>query len=507
MSGYPHGVSLSPATTSMVAVSAAAVAVVALVLGLVAQVRLRRLRRAYTVLQAGDGETSFVEAAARTSREVDGLRRDVAVLSAGLDDARADLADAIRHVAVVRYDAFGDMGGRLSFSVALLDDSGDGLVLTSITGRTETRTYAKGVKRGTREASLSPEEEQVVGWALRGVPARPGPRRRPPLPRRRSRNDGQQHGRRAYAYLGPTGTFTEAALLAYLESAGGPGRDGVTLAPYPTVPTALDAVRDGAVVAAMVPLENSVEGSVPTTIDELAVGRPLVIAARLHLPVTFALLARPGTPLERRHAPSPATRRRTCSAAAGCASTCRRPRPSRRRRTPPPRDWSPTAAGTPRSPPRSPRARTASTSSPTGCTTFPAPRPGSSWSPRRSRPSRRPASDKTSLVLYIGQDHPGALLEILTEFAVRGINLTRIESRPTGGGIGDYFFSVDAEGHVDDARVGEALMGLRRVCADVRYLGSYPRADAVRPTLRRGVSDAEYDEAQAWLARVRDGRA
>jgi len=163
-------VSLTLSTTSVVAVCAAAVAVVGLVLGIVAQVRLRRLRRSYTVLQSGDDESSFVEAAARTSRDVDGLRRDVAVLSAGLDDARAALADAIRHVAVVRYDAFGDMGGRLSFSAALLDDSGDGLVLSSIAGRTETRTYAKGVKRGSSEAQLSPEEEQVVGWAMRGRP-------------------------------------------------------------------------------------------------------------------------------------------------------------------------------------------------------------------------------------------------------------------------------------------------------------------------------------------------
>ena len=126
---------------------------------------------------------------------------------------------------------------------------------------------------------------------------------------------------------------------------------------------------------------------------------------------------------------------------------------------------------------------------------------------RPQAPGPSTGADKTSLVLVIGQDHPGALLEILTEFAVRGINLTRIESRPTGGGIGDYFFAVDAEGHIDEARVGEALIGLHRICAEVRYLGSYPRADAVRPSLRRGVSDAEYGQAQAWLARVRDGRA
>src|SRR6266702_8951724 len=101
-----------------------------------------------------------------------------------------------------------------------------------------------------------------------------------------------------YAYLGPAGTFTEAALLAYLDDAGAPGRGSAALAPYPTVPTALDAVRDGTAVAAMVPLENSVGGSVPTTIDELAVGRPLVIDREVHLPVAFALLARPGTAIE-----------------------------------------------------------------------------------------------------------------------------------------------------------------------------------------------------------------
>ncbi len=114
--------------------------------------------------------------------------------------------------------------------------------------------------------------------------------------------------------------------------------------------------------------------------------------------------------------------------------------------------------------------------------------------------------DKTSLVAYIHDDHPGALLEILTEFAVRGVNLTRIESRPTGDRLGDYHFSIDCEGHVDDARVGEVLVGLRRVCADVRFLGSYARADGVAPTVPRGTSDADFRDAQAWLARVRDGR-
>lgn len=86
------------------------------------------------------------------------------------------------------------------------------------------------------------------------------------------------------------------------------------------------------------------------------------------------------------------------------------------------------------------------------------------------------------------------------------MNLTRIESRPTGDGIGRYCFSVDCEGHVADARVGEALMGLRRVCADVRFLGSYPRADGARITPRFGTTDADFENAASWLDALKQGR-
>ena len=108
-----------------------------------------------------------------------------------------------------------------------------------------------------------------------------------------------------------------------------------------------------------------------------------------------------------------------------------------------------------------------------------------------------------SLVAFIRDDHPGALLEILEQFATRGVNLTRIESRPTGRGLGKYCFAVDCEGHVADARVGEALMGLRRICADVRFLGSYPRADGVAPTLSYGTSNETFASAAGWLAGLR----
>jgi prephenate dehydratase len=112
-------------------------------------------------------------------------------------------------------------------------------------------------------------------------------------------------------------------------------------------------------------------------------------------------------------------------------------------------------------------------------------------------------ADKTTLALYIHQDAPGALLAILNEFAVRGVNLTRIESRPTRKVLGDYFFSVDVEGHVQDARVAEALMGLHRICLDVRFLGSYPRHDGKAAVLRAGVTDADFAEAREWLANLK----
>jgi prephenate dehydratase len=115
-------------------------------------------------------------------------------------------------------------------------------------------------------------------------------------------------------------------------------------------------------------------------------------------------------------------------------------------------------------------------------------------------------ADKTSAVFWLRDDHPGALLELLQEFAIRGVSLSRIESRPTGEGLGRYCFSVDAEGHLTDRRVGEALMGLRRRCLNVRFLGSYPRADAVAVQVARGTTDPEFTEAADWLNRTLDGR-
>jgi HAMP domain-containing protein len=154
--------------TETVAVVAAGLAALALVICLVLAARIGRLHRAYNALVAGDSRATFVDSVRRQAAAVEALRTDVATLRTDLSAARVDLSDALRHVAVVRYDAFGDMGGRMSFSAALLDDAGDGLVLTSINGRSETRTYAKGVRGGASDHTMSPEEKEAIAYASRG---------------------------------------------------------------------------------------------------------------------------------------------------------------------------------------------------------------------------------------------------------------------------------------------------------------------------------------------------
>ena len=177
---HPHGDPLQIFRTTVtldfdldvvawLSIAGLALALFCLLLAVFALVKVRRLRRNYSVLQGEDGNDSFVAAVSKKTQEVELLRDDVRATQTQVESLRVDLADAIRHVAVVRYDAFNDMGGRMSFSAAMLDDAGDGLVISSINGRTETRTYAKGVKSGESDAILSPEEEQAIGYAQRGT--------------------------------------------------------------------------------------------------------------------------------------------------------------------------------------------------------------------------------------------------------------------------------------------------------------------------------------------------
>jgi prephenate dehydratase len=125
-----------------------------------------------------------------------------------------------------------------------------------------------------------------------------------------------------------------------------------------------------------------------------------------------------------------------------------------------------------------------------------------------SRPGVLPArtgADKTTVVVPLPEDRPGALMEILDQFATRGVNLSRIESRPTGQYLGHYFFSIDADGHVADARVADALAGLHRISPATRFLGSYGRADAQRPVVPPHTSDEAFRAAHAWVGEILAG--
>lgn len=301
-----------------------------------------------------------------------------------------------------------------------------------------------------------------------------------------------------FGYLGPAGTFAEAALRTL------PAAQQGELAPYPSVGAALDGVRAGEVDAALIPFENSVEGSVPASLDDLAQGEPLQITREVLLPVSFALLGRPGLLREdvrsvATHPHAEAQCRRWLRDVLPQASVVLSPSTADAARAV--RDGEYDAAISAEIAAQhydlSVLARDVHDNEGAVTRFVLVGRPGPPPAPT--------GADRSTLVAFIADDHAGALLELLTEFAVRGVNLSRIESRPTGMGLGRYCFSVDCDGHVADARVGEALSALHRVCADVRFLGSYPRADGRAPDVRAGTSDGDFRDAAAWLARLRSG--
>ncbi|MDQ6715640.1 MAG: DUF4446 family protein [Actinomycetota bacterium] len=155
---------LTPAQLGTTAVVAAVVAAVGLLVAVGAHLRLGRIRRAYRVLW-GDGEADVATLVEEQQRRLTSLHTQLGSVRAELTAVRGDVAQSLRNVAVVRYDAFGDMGGRLSFSCAVVDDAGDGLVISSIHARGESRTYAKGIVGGASAITLTPEEQQALSAA------------------------------------------------------------------------------------------------------------------------------------------------------------------------------------------------------------------------------------------------------------------------------------------------------------------------------------------------------
>lgn len=300
----------------------------------------------------------------------------------------------------------------------------------------------------------------------------------------------------AYSYLGPAGTFTEAALAQVPEAAG------KTWHSVNNVGEALADVVSGRSVAAMIAIENSVEGGVTATQDALANIPNLRIIGEYLVPVEFELVARTGTTLadvkivnahpvayaqcrgwlenaipHHGHIPSSSNvaaaasllENDTADAAIAPAGIARH------------YDVEVLASGIADNPNAVTRfvlvSKTKELPAPTG-------------------------SDKTSLIVELPDDRSGALLEMLEQFATRGVNLSLIQSRPIGDEFGRYRFVIDAEGHARDERVADALLGLRRFSPKVIFLGSYPRADKITTEHSKRYADGIFTDARAWLAEI-----
>jgi prephenate dehydratase len=268
-----------------------------------------------------------------------------------------------------------------------------------------------------------------------------------------------------FAYLGPVGTFTEAALQKIT-------CDSDKKVPYANVTAALDAVRKGEADYALVPIENSVEGVVARTLDELASGDPLTISGEVTLPVTFAFMTKAGATTIKRIGTHP-------HAESQCREYIAKNYPHA--------EVVPTASTSAAAEAVSKGELDAAIASSSAAAHFGleireenigdnsgavtrficAQKPG--WIPEPT------GHDRTSMAVFIDIDHAGALLEILQVFAKYDVNLTFIQSRPTGRELGHYHFIIDVEGHINDLPVGKSVEELREICDDIRFLGSYPR--------------------------------
>lgn len=298
------------------------------------------------------------------------------------------------------------------------------------------------------------------------------------------------------AYLGPPGTFTETA--ARLITPGTP-----ELEPRGDIMDVLWAVEAGEVPRGVVPIENTLEGSVTATLDALAFETELLIEAELELTIELVLAAPAGLGLgdieavyshpvalgacrrwlssqlpdaERVQATSTA-RAAEIVAERGGAAAVANPLAAERY------GLEVLADGLADTSTNTTRFVVAGTRLP----------PPTGW-------------DKTSMVVFIEENRPGALLQLLEIFAERDLNLTKIESRPTKAELGEYCFFLDVEGHLVDERVGDALAAVKRTHRDVKILGSYRRSGArnTEEADRIAADDRAYREAAEWLAGWRE---
>jgi len=301
-------------------------------------------------------------------------------------------------------------------------------------------------------------------------------------------------------FLGPSGTFTEQALLTHADL------KSAERVPFRTVPDVLDAVQAGDVKLGIVPIENSIEGMVNFTQDALVFDYELLIQREIVLDIQHALLGAPGARLS-----DIGVLASIPVATAQCHVWLRREL----------RHVSVLPASSTAEAARMVRERVAA-----GDTSWAAIAPATAASMHGlsvladriadhesnqtrfvvvGRETVPPGTghDRTAIVVYQRADEPGSLISILQEFAARRINLSHLSSRPTKhGGLGDYCFVIYADGHIEDELLADALRDLRAKQGAVKFLGSYPAAGAQAHTAREH-ADGKWKEADDWVAALR----
>ncbi len=299
------------------------------------------------------------------------------------------------------------------------------------------------------------------------------------------------------AYFGPAGTFTEEALLSQSDLA-----DAERVA-FASVPDVIAAVERGEADGGVVPIENMIEGSVSVTLDTLAFDSDLLIQREIDLPVSLNLCARPGVALgELKTVVS------FPHALAQCRGWLTKKLPQAEQRA------STSTSDAAREVSRSKRGDTAAICNALAAQLYGLEVLATDIEDHPENQTRFvlvgtgiPAPtghDKTSVVCFQQKDRPGSLLGILQEFAARAVNLTKLESRPTKRGLGDYCFFIDCEGHVADEVIADALRNLSAKQGDVKFLGSYPVGGPLEAGVeRRRAAGRAWKHAATWVEGLR----
>jgi len=307
---------------------------------------------------------------------------------------------------------------------------------------------------------------------------------------------------RNVAYFGPPGTFTEEALLTQADLAACPRVD------FRSVPDVIAAVEGGDFEVGLVPIENMIEGSVSVTLDTLAFDSELLIQREIDLPVSLNLCAKPGTTLA-----DIDTVVSFSHALAQCRGWLHKKLPKADARA------SHSTADAAREVAKSKKSNMAAICNALAADVYGLDVLATDIEDHPENETRFvlvgrgiPAPtghDKTSIVCFQRENRPGTLLSILQEFAARAVDLSKLESRPTKRGLGDYCFFMDCEGHISDEIVADALRNLAAKQAEVKFLGSYAVGGPVEAGAeRRRAHGRAWKHASSWVeglrAQIRD---